>query len=535
MVDDASARERLEEAAYAAAALGDHRLYAIAAAALAAALELRDDDHAGAEAWIHHASATLGRLGDDPEAESLIAWIDGGLLARRGRLDAALPRLERAYERARAAHGPRGLPLARIAPTLALVRRGLGQRDAALALLHEAAAIVEAQIGPRAPGLAPIWIEEASTLAALDRPEEALALLDRARGLDLRADDERPPLRLRIAEARRDLLRSRGAIAPAIEAAAEATALREAEGDAHPSATLALAMDLAAEASLLLEAGEAAAAELRLRRALDLEARLYTDHESAAREDHERLRALLSAAELALGRPAAAPSPAVDRRRRVRVVDEFSDVGLLGAEVCVDGGACLESDADGQVVFETWPERQDLILRIRLADRLPVVLAVRAGPSPTSHEVALYRRRSAVEIATGLGLRDDPTRGHLLAGVEGPALDPVRGATLSLAPAAGDGPFYLSELGAFDRSLSATGVNSRGAVAWIGLPPGRYDLSARHPELRCEPALEAWPAATGGAIALVIEAGAITRVPDFRCSPAKEPPPRPRPRTPAPR
>src|SRR5690606_18995230 len=101
--DDPTARASLEESAYAASALGDRRLYAIASAALAGTLGLAGDELDEAEAWIRQALAALPRLGDDPEVEALIAWIEGGLLARRGRFEAALPRLERASLRAREA------------------------------------------------------------------------------------------------------------------------------------------------------------------------------------------------------------------------------------------------------------------------------------------------------------------------------------------------------------------------------------------------------------------------------------------------
>ena len=68
------------------------------------------------------------------------------------------------------------------------------------------------------------------------------------------------------------------------------------------------------------------------------------------------------------------------------------------------------------------------------------------------------------------------------------------GATVSFAPGAGDGPFYMNDDLDLDASLTATAEPGLGIFA--NVPAGTYTVTASHPGSTCAP--DAWPSADGG-------------------------------------
>ncbi len=440
--------------------------------------------------------------------------------------------------------------------TLAIVERGLGEPARALALVDEAIATVEARLGPHTSLLVPLRLDRADMLLDLGRfaevgraHRELAAVMDRPepRAAYGRAFAEQ---RVRLAEALGD---SEAAAASALALALAAAA----EGD-----ELGEALARSSRAHHLLRLGEEGTAVEELERVRAIEGRIYTAHELAGRDQHRRLRALLAEAyREASMEDAAQALEARAQEVRIRVLREFSAEGFAGAEVCLEEDGtedrkdredredkedredreeredsedkedredregsprCVIADDDGQVLFAVPSGWSAATVRVRAAGVVPTQLSLGAELGGIHATVSLYTAATIERVAGYLGADHGPGLGALIVGAEGPYLDGVAGVELSLRPLSGSGtgsgPYYLTELGAFDRDRRRTSNNSRGGVGWLGLTPGRYEVVSDHPLRDCGAAQEARAGTRKGAIQVAIEPGVLTRAPDFRCA-----------------
>ncbi len=524
---------RVPQAAYLAAACGARRTYAFAAIVQAAHLGLGGDDRSGAEIWLGHAESTMAVLGEDPEVEGLYAWIKGALALRGGRLTEARPHLERAVKLYRQTHGEDALAVVtQPLRTLALVERGLGEPARALELVDGALATVEARLGPHTSLLVPLRLDRAGMLLDLGRLEE-VGRAHRELALALENPVESATYGRTFAEQQ---LRLAEALGESDAAAASALALAVAaagEGD-----ELGEALARSTRAHHLLRLGDEGAAVEELERARAIEARIYTAHELAGRDQHRRLRALLiDAYREASLEDAARALEARSEEVRLRVLREFSLDGFAGAEVCLQeegpeaaegSPLCVITDNDGQAVFPAPRGWSAASLRVRAAGVVPTLLSLGGDLGGAYATVSLYTEASVERVAGYLRAEHRPGLGVLMVGVEGPYVDGVAGAKLDLRREAGSGvesgsesgsgPYYLTELGAFDRDRTRTSRNSRGGVGWLGLSAGRYEVVIDHPLRDCTAAEEARAGSFEGSVRVVIEPGVLTRAPDFRCA-----------------
>src|SRR5262249_17365578 len=137
-----------------------------------------------------------------------------------------------------------------------------------------------------------------------------------------------------------------------------------------------------------------------------------------------------------------------------------SDVGLLGAEVCLlgqDPPNCDLTDSIGRFRF-TVPAESNQAVTISAPGFAAVVLAFPAGRFDlTSYSVALASATEEKAYYAAAGAEwPSKSDGFLLVFTSDISGSSVAGVTSSLSPATGSGPIYDNEMGAADKTLQAT-------------------------------------------------------------------------------
>lgn len=179
-----------------------------------------------------------------------------------------------------------------------------------------------------------------------------------------------------------------------------------------------------------------------------------------------------------------------------RLTAQGSGGGLSGLAVtAVDRPWMAGDTTDSTGLFELLAVREDASLEVSIAgnaDHAPVrTRLLHLGSERyeingrATEALRAFRRDRLIEMAALLGEPHDPGTGTVAVQVGREAGTPVGGATVELA---GDAPalvLYFAGDGAPDPALIATSLGS-GAAVFLEVVPGRYRLTARHPQAsRC--------------------------------------------------
>jgi hypothetical protein len=209
---------------------------------------------------------------------------------------------------------------------------------------------------------------------------------------------------------------------------------------------------------------------------------------------------------------------------------------LAGVEVCLRepklNVACVKTDASGKFTLTGIPPNRNLAVPVTAfvsfvkAGYLSMLRATALGNGNQtfSPQTRLYTTADAQAVATalGVGLPDSKT-GWL--GLGAFALNPddtkrlsafsegttkqitVEGATFSMDPARGSGPYYADASEQFSSPDASSGSTSiAGFGYFFDVPAGKYDVAVSHPKLEC-----------GGAINLEVVPGFVFSYVDALC------------------
>lgn len=192
------------------------------------------------------------------------------------------------------------------------------------------------------------------------------------------------------------------------------------------------------------------------------------------------------------------------------LADSETSLPIDGVEVCIrDSPApCTSTGATGRFDLSGLPPGQTFTLRFRKLGYYTQNHMY--GPRNTDLSVALLlnSRTFYNAQASVLGLAFDATKGHASAqaGAAG------AGATFTLAPASGSGPYYTA-----DDSLrfepSRTSASATGLVAFANLDPGDYVVTVNLPGRTC---VANAPGVAANTASMRVFAGEVT-VNDYKC------------------
>jgi hypothetical protein len=167
--------------------------------------------------------------------------------------------------------------------------------------------------------------------------------------------------------------------------------------------------------------------------------------------------------------------------------------GIPGVKVCVDQHAeipCVMTAADGTFALPGLPPATDIVVtfeksgygntikaietaRTDMQDTNPIFMFLSTDPDPAIG-VAVDRQNKGMVVFFAIG--PDPDGGNNFAA--------DMGATVTLSPAGGNGPFFLGNNNAF--VLSATTTQAFFG-AYYNLDPGTYTLTVNDPNNDCAP------------------------------------------------
>ncbi|MCA9624370.1 MAG: hypothetical protein KC731_35350, partial [Myxococcales bacterium] len=182
---------------------------------------------------------------------------------------------------------------------------------------------------------------------------------------------------------------------------------------------------------------------------------------------------------------------------------------IAGLSVCdhADQTNCATTNNMGQATL-TLPDT-DVTVDYSGAGYRTHLLSLRQGAGSGSVVTLAISNANLPTLLALVGATDDMTKGHI-----GGRVNNVVGATVSLVPASGGGPFYSATNGLPNPSLTST--TSAGTFFYTNVNPGTPDLGAMATGLTCATQLGVIGAMPNQADILV-EAGAITIVSNFVC------------------
>jgi hypothetical protein len=167
---------------------------------------------------------------------------------------------------------------------------------------------------------------------------------------------------------------------------------------------------------------------------------------------------------------------------------------LEGLEVCVYQNAaipCVMTDSTGKFTIGGLPQMSDVVISFKKDGYRPILLAIetgstnmdgsaagaypipRMGGSPSSSPVAVDMMTKGTVVFFALG----PGGGGGVASLGGAV-----GTMVSLAPAGGDGPYFINDKGALDPS--ATSVLAQTGL-YFNLDAGMYQMTFNDPNHDC--------------------------------------------------
>jgi hypothetical protein len=167
--------------------------------------------------------------------------------------------------------------------------------------------------------------------------------------------------------------------------------------------------------------------------------------------------------------------------------------GIPGVAVCVKGHGeipCVMTATDGTFVLPGLPQATDLVITFKKDGYVPALKAIETARADmqTSNPIPMF---SSSDPMPNLGFSIDmQQKGEVYFFVIGPApadsgapFAADQGATVTLMPANGNGPFYG------DNNLFDAGVTSiiGGAGAYFNVDPGDYTLTVDDPRHNCAP------------------------------------------------
>jgi hypothetical protein len=172
------------------------------------------------------------------------------------------------------------------------------------------------------------------------------------------------------------------------------------------------------------------------------------------------------------------------------------DAGLddiPGAQVCVYDDAtipCVTTDANGSFVLAGLPPRTNLSVAVTKTGYSPILKPIRTGSAPMDGSSNPIRMTLTSDPQPPIGVPVSwSTTGQLAFFALGPSdaggLAADIGASVTLAPSGGNGPFYVTSDGYFDTSATAT--EGGGIGYYYNVPPGNYTLTFMDPVNNCAP------------------------------------------------
>ncbi len=196
------------------------------------------------------------------------------------------------------------------------------------------------------------------------------------------------------------------------------------------------------------------------------------------------------------------------------VPDGGTATPIAGAEVCIvvpAGGPCATTDAMGTASLEG-AKNTEFALRISKAGYLTLNLQTKSGDTDATRNLTLVPDALATAFAGVVGVPwPDATNGVVSVGV-GDGMVSTVGASVSITGSAA-GPFYLSEAGVPDATLTATSGN--GVAFFATVPVGDQTVSVTPPSGTCTVGF-GWANGTPNQAKAMVEANALTST-SFAC------------------
>lgn len=186
-----------------------------------------------------------------------------------------------------------------------------------------------------------------------------------------------------------------------------------------------------------------------------------------------------------------------------------SGVVTAGVEVCLLDQAeapCVTSDNLGQYLLAGVPSNSAVAVRYAKAGFVPTIEPMTTRTDDLQVGVRLISEADAAALAGVLGFTYPLGDTGVLA-FEANGL--YSGATATLDPAGGVGPFYLGDNGVPSATLTAT-TGWHGGF-FVNVPPGEVDVTIAIPGRTCTKNVFGWPSTTGTGRATVV-AGAVVAV-----------------------
>jgi hypothetical protein len=190
------------------------------------------------------------------------------------------------------------------------------------------------------------------------------------------------------------------------------------------------------------------------------------------------------------------------------IVDALSQAGLAGLTICdhADLTNCVQTNGTGQGTL-TLPDT-DVTVEYSGAGFRTHLLGIGQGMSSGNITTFAISNANVSAVLSIVGEVDDLTKG-----IVGSTAS-VAGATATLTPASGNGPFYSGASGIPDPMLTST--SNSGTFLFTSVDPGMREVAVSAANLSCVTDVGIVGAQANSAEALV-EMGAITIVSGFNC------------------
>ncbi|MCC6748970.1 MAG: hypothetical protein IT371_15025 [Deltaproteobacteria bacterium] len=187
---------------------------------------------------------------------------------------------------------------------------------------------------------------------------------------------------------------------------------------------------------------------------------------------------------------------------------------MADAEACLYGNSsipCVKTGADGRFTLPGVPVTTDQLVSVELKGFAKTLVSLGVHQEDASSVVFMHSDAEHKALYDKAGVSPKQGTGELRLSVVGGNLSGLEGATATLVGAKADGPFFLTEENAPDKSLTKAG--KAGVLVWTNVPPSVYDLVVVPGKagLTCKP-LQAWGTGVGGAFRAQVEAGRMTEL-----------------------
>ena len=155
--------------------------------------------------------------------------------------------------------------------------------------------------------------------------------------------------------------------------------------------------------------------------------------------------------------------------------------------------ACVTSAADGTFVFPDVPVRTNLALTLNKTGFVPVVLSISTASTPMdsrSNPVYMFPVTSQTDPVPGVTV-DWQNKGQVYMFIIGPAPDGGSdfagepGATVSMSPASGNGPYYTDPATGLYVPSATSFIENTGA--FFNVTPGTVTLTFADSKVNCQP------------------------------------------------